>query len=59
MAVSFRTAPVGDEEPQIVRAVPYTVREEENRGSIAEMIGLSVYKSFKFLFREPVVSFFS
>ncbi|KAL2216745.1 putative MFS multidrug transporter [Thermoascus aurantiacus ATCC 26904] len=52
--------PAGESaEKQRVRRIRWKVKSDEERESLAKMIGISCYRPFHLLFTEPVVFFFS
>lgn len=49
----------GQDEKRVSQRIRWKVRADEERGSIAQMIGISLYRPFHLLITEPVVFFFS
>ncbi|TKA77549.1 hypothetical protein B0A49_02776 [Cryomyces minteri] len=49
----------GEEQKKASQRIRWKVKSDEERGSIGQMIGISLYRPFHLLFTEPVVFWFS
>ncbi|KAK5000066.1 hypothetical protein LTR66_001013 [Elasticomyces elasticus] len=49
----------GDSQEYSLQRIRWKVKSDEERGSLAQMVSISLYRPFHLLFTEPVVFFFS